>query len=36
MLEGYKIPVERLPSYQLALKKGIASGVEQGIEQGIE
>ena len=33
MLEGYKVPVERLPSYQLAMKRGITSGIEQGMEQ---
>ena len=36
MLEGYKIPFERLPSYQLGLKRGISTLVEQAIVRGID
>ena len=34
MLEGYKVPVERLPSYQLALQRGEIKGKEEGKIEG--
>jgi len=32
MLDGYKVPIEKLASYQKGLEKGVEKGLEKGVE----